>query len=97
MQLDIFNTLGLSGAIIAGVAYVPQITHLIQEHCSAGISVKAYAMWFIASVLITINAVVDGSIAFITLGVVQILATAIIFIFSQKYKGQACPSHQSKN
>lgn len=93
MQLDVANMIGLSGAIIAGVAYWPQVAHLITEHCSAGISIRAYAMWFIAAILITINAVMDNSIAFIVLGVVQIVATAIIFIFSKKYDGQSCPTH----
>jgi uncharacterized protein with PQ loop repeat len=88
------NLIGLTGAIISGSAYLPQIRHLIKEQCSAGISRSAFAMWLIASVLITINAVYIEAIVFIVLGILQILATAIIFAYSTKYQGKVCPFHQ---
>jgi hypothetical protein len=87
------NLLGLTGAIIAGSAYVPQIKHLIQERCSAGISRSAFALWFLSSVLVTVNAVYIKAVVFIILGTVQILSTAIIFAYSTRYKGQVCPFH----
>lgn len=92
--MDIPNLIGLTGAVIAGAAYVPQITHLIKEHCSAGISRGAFALWFISSLLITINAVYIQAAVFIFLGAVQILSTAIIYIYSTKYKGSVCGFHQ---
>lgn len=88
------NLLGLIGAIISGSAYLPQIRHLIKEQCSAGISRSAYAMWLAASVLITISAVYIDAIVFIILGIVQVLATAIIFVLSTKYRGKVCPFHR---
>lgn len=89
------NMLGLTGALIAGYAYVPQITHLIKERCSAGISRGAFALWFISSILVTVNAVFIQSVVFIVLGAVQISATAIIYTFSTKYSGQVCPFHET--
>jgi uncharacterized protein with PQ loop repeat len=86
--------IGLTGAAIAGYAYLPQITHLIKERCSAGISRTAFALWFLSSVLVTISALFIQSVVFITLGVVQISATAIIYIYSTRYKGLVCPSHE---
>jgi uncharacterized protein with PQ loop repeat len=50
------DVIGLTGAAIAGYAYLPQIIHLIKERCSAGISRTAFALWFLSSVLVTINA-----------------------------------------
>lgn len=88
------NLIGLTGAIIAGSAYAPQIGHLIKERCSAGVSRSAFALWFIASVLITINAIYIEATVFIILGAIQTASTAIIFICSTKYKGQVCPFHQ---
>lgn len=88
------NMLGLSGAVIAGSAYLPQIRHLIKERCSMGISRGAYALWFISSILITINAVYIESIVFTVLGAIQILSTAIIYFYSTKYSHQVCPFHQ---
>jgi uncharacterized protein with PQ loop repeat len=87
------NLIGLTGALIAGYAYIPQIKHLIKEQCSAGISRSAFMLWLISSVLITINAVFIQSTVFIVLGAIQILSTGIIFIYSTKYQGQVCAFH----
>lgn len=88
------DLIGLTGALIAGYAYLPQITHLIREHCSAGISRTAFALWFLSSILVTINAVFIQSVVFIALGVIQICATAVISFYSTRYKGLACPFHE---
>jgi uncharacterized protein with PQ loop repeat len=87
------NMLGLIGALIAGSAYVPQIKHLITERCSAGISRSAFALWFVASLLVTINAIYIESIVFMFLGSVQILSTAIIYFYGTKFRGQVCTFH----
>lgn len=84
---------GLTGALIAGYAYLPQIRHLIGEGCSAGISRAAFALWFISSVLVTINAVFIRSVVFSVLGTIQICATGIIYVFSTRYQGQVCAYH----
>ena len=93
--MSIPSILGMTGALIAAYAYFPQIQHLLSEHCSAGISGRAYALWFVSSILVTVNAVAIQSIVFILLGIVQIGATGIIYIFSRRYKGLVCPYHQA--
>jgi uncharacterized protein with PQ loop repeat len=94
MSMEMPDFIGLTGAVIAGYAYLPQITHLIKERCSAGISRTAFALWFLSSVLVTINAVFIQSVVFISLGIVQISATAIIYFYGTKYRGLVCPFHQ---
>ncbi|MGH8733867.1 MAG: PQ-loop domain-containing transporter, partial [Burkholderiales bacterium] len=45
------NLLSMIGYIGTGIvigAYAPQISHLWTEHCSAGISERAYALWALA-------------------------------------------------
>jgi uncharacterized protein with PQ loop repeat len=91
--MDMPNLVGLTGAVIAGSAYIPQISHLIRERCSAGISRSAFALWFISSLLITFNAIYIQAPVFIFLGAVQILSTAVICIFSTKYEGSVCEYH----
>lgn len=91
--MDWPNFLGLTGALIAGSAYVPQIKHLITERCSAGISRGAFALWFAASVLVTINAIYIQSAVFTFLGSVQIVSTAIIYIYGTKFRGHVCTFH----
>lgn len=39
------DSFGYAGTAVMIGAYVPQIWHLHREHCSAGISVRAYALW----------------------------------------------------
>ena len=85
--------IGLSGASLAGYAYLPQITHLIREQCSAGISRRAFALWFAASVLMTIHAVLLPAVVFIVLDVLQIGAISTILVYSARYRGLVCPVH----
>jgi uncharacterized protein with PQ loop repeat len=95
MQMNMPDLIGLTGAVIAGYAYLPQIIHLVKEHCSAGISRTAFALWFLSSLLVTINALFIEAVVFIFLGVIQISATAIIYFYSTRYKGLACPFHDA--
>ena len=89
------NLIGLTGALIAGFAYLPQIKHLIKEQCSAGISRSAYVLWLISSLLITVNAFYIHSVVFKVLGIIQICSTAAIYIFSTKYKNKVCLFHSN--
>lgn len=91
--MDVPNIIGFAGALIAGYAYLPQIRHLVKEHCSAGISRSAFALWFISSVLVTINAVFIYSVVFTVLGAIQLSSTGVIYVLSTRYWGQACPVH----
>src|SRR6188472_2436325 len=85
--------IGLSGASLAGYAYLPQIRHLIQERCSAGISRHAFLLWLLASTLMTIHAVLLPALVFIVLGAVQIGAIGAILFYSARYRGLVCPAH----
>jgi hypothetical protein len=84
---------GFAGAGLAGVAYVPQISHLIRARCSAGISRLAFRVWLLSSVLITARAVAIGAGAFIVLGAIQIVATALIVVCAARYQDTPCPTH----
>ena len=77
---------GFVGAGLAGVAYVPQISHLVRARCSAGISMLAFGVWLLASVLITARAAAIGAGVFIVLGAIQIVATALIVVCAARYK-----------
>jgi hypothetical protein len=85
---------GFTGVAIAGIAYLPQITHLINEHCSAGISRLAFGMWLISSFLVTAHAVATHAEVFVVLGAVQLISTAIILAFGTRYQGSFCPVHR---
>ena len=92
--MNISETLGFSGAAIAGYAYLPQITHLIRERCSAGLSERAFTLWLVASALMTFHAVTIRASVFILLGFLQVVSTAVIAYYGRRYRGLACPYHQ---
>lgn len=80
-------------AMVAGVAYVPQVWHLVRVHCAAGISRFAFSLWLGAALLVTTNAVATGATLFIVLGGVQIAATALVLIYATKYRSTYCDGH----
>ena len=84
---------GFAGAGLAGAAYIPQIAHLIRARCSAGISRLAFAVWLLASVLITAHAIAIHAGVFIALGGIQIVATTLIVLCAARYKDTPCPIH----
>jgi uncharacterized protein with PQ loop repeat len=87
------EALGLAAAALAAYAYVPQVSHLVREHCSAGLSERAFALWLGSSVLMTIHAIGIGSAVFVVLGVQQVACTGVVAFFCRRYRGQMCPSH----
>jgi PQ loop repeat protein len=52
-QTVLFELLSIAGISIGVLAYVPQVVHLVREHCSAGISGRAWTMWLTSSLLIS--------------------------------------------
>ena len=84
---------GFVGAGLAGAAYIPQISHLVRAHCSAGISRLAFEVWLLASVLTTARAIAIHAGVFIMLGGIQIVATALITLCAARYKDTPCPVH----
>jgi uncharacterized protein with PQ loop repeat len=85
--------IGLCGAFLAGYAYLPQITHLVRERCSAGLSERAFALWLVASLLMTAHAITIGAVVFVVLGIQQVAATGLIAFYCRRYRGLVCPSH----
>ena len=83
--------IGLSGASLAGYAYLPQIRHLIQERCSAGISRRAFLLWLLASVLMTVHALLLPALVFIVLGGIQIGAISVILFLAPGIAGSSAP------
>ena len=84
---------GFAGAGLAGVAYLPQVSHLVRSRCSAGISRLAFGIWLLASLLVTARAIAIGAGVFIVLGGIQIVATALITVCAARYQGMPCPVH----
>jgi uncharacterized protein with PQ loop repeat len=87
---------GFIGVGLAAAAYGPQVWHLIREHCSAGISRFAFAVWLVASLLLTSRAIAIGAGVFIVLGCVQIVATTIVLVCATKYSAFSCASHRPR-
>jgi lipid-A-disaccharide synthase-like uncharacterized protein len=89
----VFEILGIAGITISMLAYVPQVIHLGKEHCSAGISRRAWAMWLVGSLLVGALAVHRGDVVFIALQVSTLTSAAVILFLAQKYRGMVCETH----
>ena len=85
--------IGFAGTGLVIAAYLPQITHLITEHCSAGLSFHAFCMWSVASVLLLTYAVATGDPVFVALQSYQLAATGLICFFSKRYEDDRCEDH----
>lgn len=85
--------LGLTGIAIAAAAYLPQIIHLAREHCSAGLSLRAYLLWCISALLLLLHALMIRDLIFILLQACNLTATVIITILAARYRNGRCPAH----
>jgi uncharacterized protein with PQ loop repeat len=94
MMAQLFSVLGFVGTIIVAVGYLPQIIHLARERCSAGVSVGAWSLWLLSSVLIAGHAFVVSDWVFIALQIVNILAIAIVIVLARRYEGMFCWRHK---
>jgi uncharacterized protein with PQ loop repeat len=83
---------GFLGVALTAAAYVPQISHLITARCAAGISLPAFQIWLLASLLTTARALAIHASAFIALGGIQLLATSLIIFSATRFKNTPCSS-----
>src|SRR6202521_5711409 len=86
--------MGFSGTCIVAAAYIPQIRHLIKEHCSAGISIRAYSLWFLAALFFLAYAGMIGDIVFIIAQVLNLSAICAIVIYAKRYENGFCLMHR---
>ena len=86
--------LGFVGTCIVAAAYIPQIRHLIKEHCSAGISIRAYGLWFLAALFFLAYAGMIRDIVFVIAQVLSLVAICVIVIYAKKYENQFCLAHR---
>ena len=87
------DVLGVIGIAISVAAYVPQLVHLAREHCSAGVSSRAWAMWLLSGLLVGLVAVQRGDVVFILLQLSSFTSAAVILLLARRYKGMACETH----
>jgi lipid-A-disaccharide synthase-like uncharacterized protein len=90
----VFEILGIGGIAISMLAYLPQVVHLAKEHCSAGVSRRAWAMWLVSSLLIGALALHRHDVVFILLQISSLTSAAIILSLAHRYRGLACEAHR---
>lgn len=87
-----FEILGMVGIGLSVVAYLPQVSHLVREHCSAGISTRSWQMWLVSSVAVGSLAVYRGDYVFITLAATSLFSAVVILFLTRRYRGMDCAS-----
>ena len=88
-----FDILGAAGIAISTLAYLPQVVHLAREHCSAGISRRAWGMWLVSSLLIGSLALHRHDPVFILLQISSLISAAAILLLAHRYRGLICATH----
>jgi len=88
-----FEILGVIGIAISVAAYVPQVTHMAREHCSAGVSSRAWTMWLASGLLVGLLAVQRGDLVFMLLQLSSLTSAAVIVLLARRFKGMACATH----
>lgn len=91
---SVFEVLGMVGIGLSVVAYLPQVSHLAKEHCSAGVSSRAWAMWFASGLLVGAVAVCRRDFVFISLTASSLLSSTAILLLARRYRGMACSTHR---
>ena len=88
-----FEALGAAGIAISMLAYLPQVAHLAKEHCSAGVSSRAWMMWLVSSLLIGALAVHRHDAVFILLQISSLTSAAAILFLGHRDRGLVCEAH----
>jgi lipid-A-disaccharide synthase-like uncharacterized protein len=86
----LFEALGVAGIAISLLAYLPQVVHLAKEHCSAGVSSRAWTMWLVSSLLIGALAVHRHDAVFVLLQLSSLMSAAAILLLDHRYRGLVC-------
>jgi lipid-A-disaccharide synthase-like uncharacterized protein len=92
----VFEIIGLAGIAISVAAYVPQIVHLEREHCSEGVSSRAWGMWLAGGLLIGALAIHHRDPVFIALQLSTLTSAAVILFLARRYRGMACETHAQR-
>ena len=88
-----FEAIGIVGIAISVAAYIPQLVHLGNERCSAGVSTRAWAMWLVGGLLVCALAVHRGDPVFILLQATSLTSAAAILVLARRYRGMFCVAH----
>lgn len=91
---NLTEIVGFLGTVTVAIGYLPQIRHFARERCSAGVSIVAWKVWLLASLLILSHAFEMFDLVFITLQGVQIVAIASIITLARRYRGMTCTFHR---
>ncbi len=91
---QISQILGFLGTVIVAIGYLPQIRHLAKEHCSAGVSMVAWQIWLLSSILIFSHAFEMLDLVFMTLQAVNIVAIILTISLARRYQGMVCAIHR---
>jgi uncharacterized protein with PQ loop repeat len=92
-SIVVFDVLGVIGIAISMLAYLPQVVHLARQHCSAGVSGRAWAMWLASSLLVGAVALHRHDPVFIVLQLSSLLSATVIVVLVHRYRGMVCATH----
>ena len=87
-MIDIFAIGAIVAGVIAIVAYVPQVKHLVEVKDSKGISVLAWSTWLLCNALLLAYAISIKNIPYLVADGLSCLANLTIIVLTIKYKNK---------
>lgn len=90
------EVLGFAGTLIIIAAYVPQMKHIVEEHCAGGVSRRSWYMWLVASLFLLVHAFNIGDLVFMSLQVANVGAVLVTLFLIRKYGKRVCHTKESK-
>lgn len=84
--------LGLAGTGLIILAYLPQVKHIVDEHCSGGMSERTWGTWLVATLMIFAHALTTGDTVFIALQGANLFFVSLILVLIRRYDSKVCHS-----
>jgi lipid-A-disaccharide synthase-like uncharacterized protein len=81
-----FQDIGFIGGLIFLYSYVPQLTHLLKQKNSIGISVSSWVMGAIGLIILFAYSVYRKDLVFMILIFLELIITIVTLILTVKFK-----------
>ena len=94
--MTISQILGAAATVLVVAGYLPQISHLIRERCTAGLSIPAFSLWLAASALFLVHAALIDDAVFVVAQSINLAAGGTIVALCKTYQGHVCPFHATR-
>ncbi|MFC1703101.1 PQ-loop domain-containing transporter [Patescibacteria group bacterium] len=81
-----YEAVGFVGAILAIIAYVPQVSLLLKTRSASGIDIRSWVIWLVATALILTRALTGDDVIFKMLTTSNFIFALVILTLVSMYR-----------